>query len=66
MRSKTLKGAVLAMVAGSTFGFFGGCLDRDRFLGSILVDGAIYAGMEFVLDNDTVFDLFEDGAAPTE
>jgi hypothetical protein len=50
------KGAVLAFLAGATM-LSGGCLNWQR----ILVDTAIYAGTEFLLDNDGVFDLFPDG-----
>jgi len=57
MRKKTLKAVTLAAVAGMLFQF-GGCLN----LNMLLRQGAIYAAMEFVLDNDTVFDLFEGGA----
>ncbi|MGB2985238.1 MAG: hypothetical protein WBE26_05090 [Phycisphaerae bacterium] len=59
MRKKTLKGAALAAMAGTMLQF-GGCLG-DSWWGRILWDGVIYAGYEYVLDNDGVFDLFEDG-----
>jgi hypothetical protein len=52
------KGAVLAMLAGATM-LSSGCLNLNWqriFLGT-----AIYAGSEFLLDNDGVFDLFPDG-----
>lgn len=52
------KGAILALLAGATM-LSGGCLNWQR----ILLDTAIYAGTEFLLDNDGVFDLFPDGEA---
>jgi hypothetical protein len=52
------KGAALAILSGATL--FGGCLGLNWQ--RLLWDTAIYAGTEFVLDNDGVFDLFEDGA----
>ena len=60
MRKKTLKGAALAATAGCMLQF-GGCLSLDSWYGKILWDGVMYAGYEYVLDNDAVFDLFEDG-----
>ena len=33
----------------------GSCLSRD-----LLLDGVRHAGLEFLLDNDAVFDLFAD------
>jgi hypothetical protein len=59
MRKRTLKGAALAALLGSLLGF-GGCL--DTWWGRIVVDTALYAGQEYLFDNDAVFDLFEDGA----
>jgi hypothetical protein len=55
---KMKKGALLAALAGTTL--FGGCLGGWNWQ-RILWDTAIYAGTEFVLDNDGVFDLFESG-----
>ena len=52
------KGAALAALSGATL--FGGCLG-DLNWQRLLWDTAIYAGTEWVLDNDGVFDLFEDG-----
>lgn len=57
MRKKTLKAVTIAACAGMLFQF-GGCLN----LGNILTWGAVYAGFEFVTDNDAVFDLFGDSA----
>jgi hypothetical protein len=56
MRKSTLKGAALAALAGTVLQF-GGCLNLNR----ILQYGAWYAALEFVTDNDGVFDLFESG-----
>ncbi len=52
------KCAALAALSGATL--FGGCLGLDWQ--QLLWTTAIYAADEFVLDNDGVFDLFEDGA----
>lgn len=52
------KGAVLAVLAGATM-LSGGCLNINWQ--RLLLDTAIYAGTEFLLDNDGVFDLFPDG-----
>ncbi len=60
MRKKTLKGAALVTMAGCLLQF-GGCLDLDSWWGRVLVDGALYTGWEYVLDNDAVFDLWESG-----
>lgn len=49
-------GAVFALLAGATL-FAGGCLNWRQ----ILVDVAIYAGTEFLLDNSNLLDLFPDG-----
>jgi len=60
MRKKTLKAAAAATLAGMLFQF-GGCLGGGGQWGRFLWDGALYAGWEFLLDNDGLFDLFEDG-----
>ena len=61
MQKKSLKVAAMAALAGTVFQFgFGGCLGNG-FLGFLLREAALEAGLEFVLDNDAVFDLFEDG-----
>ena len=52
------KGAMLALLSGLTL--FGGCLGGFGWQ-KVFWATAIYAGQEFVLDNDGVFDLFEDG-----
>ncbi len=39
---------------------FGGCLNLNYR--QLLWGTALYAAQEYVLDNDAVFDLFEDGA----
>lgn len=59
MQKKSFKVAALAALAGTVCGF--GCLG-DGFLGFILREAAINSALEFVLDNDSVFDLFEGGA----
>jgi len=54
----TKKGAALAALAGS-FLFFGGCLGGWFNAAIAGLPGTIIA--EWLLDNDNVFDLFEDG-----
>ncbi len=54
---KTMKTAALAAVCGTVLG--SGCLGLNWQ--SILWGSAVYAGLEFVTDNDGVFDLFEAG-----
>jgi len=44
---------------------FGGCLGGALNPRTLLTTGLVYTGLEFVLDNDAVFDLFPDGDAPT-
>ncbi len=61
MGKKTMKSAALAAVLGTLCGW-GGCLDNDSWWGKAFWGTVGYSAMEFVLDNDAVFDLFEDGA----
>ena len=61
MRKKTMKGTALAVLCGMVFGGFGGCLGMDTWWGRILVDGALDVAWDYVLDNDAVYDLVEDG-----
>ena len=51
--------ALTLVCCATTFGF-GGCLGLD--LQELLRFGAAITVTEFVLDNDSVFDLFPDGA----
>lgn len=60
LMGKTKKSAVLAALAG-TFVAFGGCLGINPQ--QFLYDAAIYAAQEFLLDNNGIFDLFQDGGA---
>jgi len=60
MRKKTLKGAALAALAGTFLGS-GGCLGWDSMWGKVLWDGALDVAWDYVLDNDAVYDLVEDG-----
>ncbi|UCE59090.1 MAG: hypothetical protein JSU63_16800 [Phycisphaerales bacterium] len=61
MKKNKVKATSLALLAGgAAFGGFG-CLSNDSWWGKLLWDGVMYAGYEFVLDNDAVFDLWEDG-----
>lgn len=61
MTKKLTKGTLLAALLGTAFQW-GGCFGfGDTWWGRILWTAVGYAGLEFVLDNDGVFDLFEDG-----
>lgn len=55
--SKMKKTALVALLGGTILG--GGCLGLNWK--QLLWTTAVYGVTEFVLDNDGVFDLFEDG-----
>jgi len=59
---KVKLGALMAMLGGSTL--FGGCLGGWFQAALTGIPGTVVA--EWLLDNDSVFDLFEDGAVTTE
>lgn len=56
MKSKTFKGIALATMVGTLFQL-GGCIN----LNTLLRSAVYYAALEFVTDNDGIFDLFESG-----
>ncbi|MCB9851186.1 MAG: hypothetical protein H6817_10840 [Phycisphaerales bacterium] len=56
LRGTTVKGMMLIALLG-TVCEFSSCLTKG------LLNAAGQAGLEFVLDNDTVFDLFADSGA---
>lgn len=63
MRKKTLKSAAMVVTTGMLFHSIG-CLNWGgwtKWAGPILYDGALNVAWEYVLDQDGVFDLFEDG-----
>lgn len=60
MQKKSFKVAALAALTGTVCGLGFGCLGNGIW-GRILWDTALDIGQEFVLDNDSIFDLFEDG-----
>ncbi|MCO6437681.1 MAG: hypothetical protein J5J06_11380 [Phycisphaerae bacterium] len=53
------KACALTLLTGTLFA--GGCLGGILNPQQLLYGAALYAINEFVLDNDAVFDLFEDG-----
>ena len=57
---RKMKRATLAALCGAMLFQFGGCLNNSWW-GRLVWDSAVYTGLEFVLDNDGIFDLFEDG-----
>ncbi len=62
MGKRLLKITAMVMAGGMMFHSLG-CLNlggMGKWAGPILYDGALNALWEFVLDNDAVFDLFQD------
>jgi hypothetical protein len=57
---RAMRSAAFAVLLSSIFAF-NGCLSAD-FFKRTLESTVTYGALEFLLDNDTVFDLFEDGA----
>jgi hypothetical protein len=57
MARKTMKAAALAAILGTVFGF-GGCLSGG-LVQRALWTAAGYTGLEFLLDNPDVLDLFD-------
>ena len=57
MRKNMLKVGVITLLAGTVFQF--GCL--NTLFSTFIQAAPVYGLMEFVLDNDAIFDLFEDG-----
>ncbi len=60
MKKKIRRSLIAVMMLGSTL-VFNGCLSTD-FFKRTLEATVTYGALEFLLDNDAVFDLFEDGA----
>ncbi len=63
MKIKKIKMVALATIAGGTV-LGGGCIGGLPWQ-QLLWFSAAEIGLEFVTDNDAVFDLFEDGAVGT-
>ncbi|MFH0981017.1 MAG: hypothetical protein V2A79_05710 [Planctomycetota bacterium] len=59
MAKKVLMGGLLVVACGSMLGW-GGCLGGNSWWGYVIRDAALSTAYEFVLDNDSVFDLFQD------
>ncbi|RJP34808.1 MAG: hypothetical protein C4547_10395 [Phycisphaerales bacterium] len=57
MGKKSFKNAALALLCGGML-LGSGCLGNWQ---QWLIAGALQQGFEFLLDNDSVFDLWEDG-----
>lgn len=57
MRKKSMKIAAMILTAGTLFQF-GGCLNLRQFARAAVTNVAV----DFLTDNDAVFDLFEGGA----
>ncbi len=59
---RKMKRATLAALCGAMVFGGAGCLGLgDSWWGKAFWDVAVFTGLEFVTDNDGVFDLFEDG-----
>ena len=58
MGKKMLKSSVIVATSGAMLGGFG-CLS-DSWWGVVLQDGFMDTAWDFLLDNDSVFDLFQD------
>jgi len=61
MSNKKVRLAITAALAGTMLG--GGCFIPWQ---PLLYNAAVATAVEFVLDNDAVFDLFEDGGVTVE
>ncbi len=61
MKKKTIKRTSMALMCGTVLGIFG-C--GDGILGNLLYAAPAYLAMEFLLDSDATFDLFESGNVP--
>lgn len=59
MGNKVKKGVFTLAVTGGVMFLGLGCLGLNT--STLLTGAAMYAGLSYVLDNDGVFDLFEDG-----
>ena len=60
---RLIKFAAIMCAGGTLFACWGGgCLGGGslKWLGPIALDAAEFAAFEFLLDNDAVFDLFQD------
>ncbi len=60
MRKRTMKATAMAILT-SGFLFQFGCLPLGGLISAFASNAPIWIGMEWVADNDAVFDLFEDG-----
>ncbi len=60
MTSRNVKGGLLAVLAGAMMFHSIGCPLNARLLRGYLPQVLTYAALEFVTDNDAVFDLFQD------
>lgn len=63
MKKNWIKMTAIAALAGTMFQF-GGCGINGIF-NALLRTAPVYVGLEFLTDNDGVFDLFQD-SAPAE
>lgn len=64
MSNKKVKCAMAAALAGTMLG--GGCGFGSIPWNALFYNAAVATAVEFVLDNDGVFDLFEDGAVTVD
>lgn len=64
MKKNWIKMTAIAALAGTMFQF-GGCGINGLF-NALVRTAPIYLGLEFLTDNDGLFDLFEDGGVAAE
>ncbi len=60
MDNRMLKKLGAASLSTALLLNFGGCLVNGRTLRYVATTGLTYAGLEFVTDNDAIFDIFQD------
>jgi len=64
VKKNWIKKTAIVALAGTMFQF-GGC-SLNGILQGLLTTAPIYLGLEFLSDNDGIFDLFGDSAAAAE
>lgn len=58
--TRTIKRAVGLVAMGGIALSFGGCLGGGNWWQRVAADAGLYTGYEFLTDNDSVFDLFQE------
>ncbi len=63
MRKRTVKATAMTILASGCM-FQLGCLNLGGIFGQMIAGVPVYAALEWMTDNDGVFDLFEGGNVP--